>query len=109
DPAIRIQWKIAEGQQSQTSQVLCEIAGNARALLTAERCALNFLQALSATATATSHYVDAIKGTRAQIYDTRKTLPGLRLAQKYAVTIGGGKNQRMGLHDGILIKENHIA
>lgn len=109
DPAIEIRWKIAEGQQSQTDQALCEITGNARALLTGERCALNFLQALSATATATKHYVEAIKGTHAYIYDTRKTLPGLRLAQKYAVTVGGGKNQRMGLHDGILIKENHIA
>lgn len=109
DPAIEIHWKTAEGQQSQTNQVLCEITGNARSLLTGERCALNFLQALSATATATNRYVEAIKGTSAQIYDTRKTLPGLRLAQKYAVTVGGGKNQRMGLHDGILIKENHIA
>jgi len=78
-------------------------------MLTAERCALNFLQTLSATATITRRYVDAIAGTKARILDTRKTLPGLRLAQKYAVTVGGGMNQRLGLYDGILIKENHIA
>ncbi|HSF71386.1 MAG TPA: carboxylating nicotinate-nucleotide diphosphorylase, partial [Methylotenera sp.] len=82
---------------------------NARALLTAERCALNFLQTLSAVATQTREYVDAIKNTNTKILDTRKTLPGLRLAQKYAVTVGGGANQRLALYDGILIKENHIA
>ncbi len=95
------------------NQLLCEIAGNARALLSAERCALNFLQTLSAVATHTREYVDAIAGANiksgAQILDTRKTLPGLRLAQKYAVTVGGGANQRLALYDGILIKENHIV
>ena len=106
---VAIDWKVTEGETVQPNQQLCEIRGNARALLTAERCALNFLQTLSATATMTRRYVDAIQGTSAQIYDTRKTLPGLRLAQKYAVTVGGGQNQRIGLYDGILIKENHIA
>ena len=109
DSSAAIEWKATEGTLLQPNQLLCEIHGNARALLTAERCALNFLQTLSATATITRQYVDAIKGTRARIYDTRKTLPGLRFAQKYAVTVGGGQNQRMGLFDGILIKENHIA
>ena len=109
DPDIHISWAAREGESVQPGQTLCEIHGNTRAMLTAERCALNFLQALSATATITRQYVAAIAGTSAQIYDTRKTLPGLRLAQKYAVTVGGGQNQRMGLYDGILIKENHIA
>jgi len=109
DPDIDIHWAAREGESVQPGQTLCEIHGNTRAMLTAERCALNFLQALSATATITRQYVAAIAGTGAQIYDTRKTLPGLRLAQKYAVTVGGGQNQRMGLYDGILIKENHIA
>lgn len=108
-PETQISWQIAEGDSVQPGQLLCEINGNARALLTVERCALNFLQLLSATATLTRQYVDAIEGTSAQIFDTRKTLPGLRLAQKYAVTIGGGMNQRQGLYDGILIKENHIV
>ena len=108
-PATQINWLVAEGERVNTDQTLCKISGNARAILTAERCALNFLQMLSATATITRQYVDAIAGTKARILDTRKTLPGLRLAQKYAVTIGGGMNQRMGLYDGILIKENHIA
>jgi nicotinate-nucleotide pyrophosphorylase (carboxylating) len=89
--------------------VVCTIEGPARALLTAERGALNFLQLLSGVATATREYVDVIAGTRAAILDTRKTLPGLRLAQKYAVRVGGGRNQRLALYDGILIKENHIA
>ena len=88
---------------------LCDITGSSRALLTAERTALNFLQLLSAVATATRRYVDRVAGTRAAILDTRKTLPGLRIAQKYAVTVGGGRNHRMGLWDAILIKENHIA
>ena len=108
-PETRLDWHIAEGERVRADQILCTIHGNACDLLTAERCALNFLQLLSATATQTRHYVDAISGTRAQIFDTRKTIPGLRLAQKYAVTVGGGMNQRMGLYDGILIKENHIA
>ncbi len=109
DARVKINWHIAEGERVQANQVLCEITGPARALLTAERCALNFLQTLSATATETRKYVDAIAGTQSQILDTRKTIPNLRLAQKYAVTIGGGHNQRLALYDGILIKENHIA
>jgi nicotinate-nucleotide pyrophosphorylase (carboxylating) len=106
---INIQWLVVEGERVQTNQILCEITGSARALLTAERCALNFLQTLSATATNTRLYVEAIAGTKSQILDTRKTIPHLRLAQKYAVTAGGGHNQRLALYDGILIKENHIA
>ena len=109
DANVSIHWIVAEGARVQANQVLCEITGLARSLLTAERCALNFLQTLSATATETRKYVDAIAGTHAQIFDTRKTIPNLRLAQKYAVTAGGGYNQRLALYDGILIKENHIA
>ena len=109
DANVEIVWYVAEGERAQVNQVLCEIKGLARTLLTAERCALNFLQTLSATATETRKYVDAIAGTQAQILDTRKTIPHLRLAQKYAVTVGGGQNQRLALYDGILIKENHIA
>ncbi|WP_269533017.1 carboxylating nicotinate-nucleotide diphosphorylase [Chitinimonas sp. BJYL2] len=109
DPAVRVHWHVAEGAQLEAGQLLCEIDGPARALLTAERSALNFLQTLSAVATETRRYVAVVAGTRAKIHDTRKTLPGLRLAQKYAVTVGGGENQRIGLYDGILIKENHIA
>ena len=109
DPNITIDWLVAEGDRVHSNQVLCKISGAARALLTAERCALNFLQTLSATATQTRKFVDAVTGTKAQILDTRKTIPQLRLAQKYAVTIGGGHNQRLALYDGILIKENHIA
>jgi nicotinate-nucleotide pyrophosphorylase (carboxylating) len=108
-PEIEIHWFVQEGERAHADQVLCEIRGLARALLTAERCALNFLQTLSATATQTRRYVDAISGTQAKILDTRKTIPHLRHAQKYAVTVGGGQNQRMALYDGILIKENHIA
>ncbi|HEX5394478.1 MAG TPA: carboxylating nicotinate-nucleotide diphosphorylase [Rhodocyclaceae bacterium] len=108
DPTAKIHWSARDGASVEPGQVLCEIEANTRALLTAERPALNFLQLLSATATTTHRYVDAIKGTRAHIVDTRKTLPGLRLAQKYAVTCGGGTNHRLGLYDGILIKENHI-
>lgn len=109
DPACKVIWHVTEGQQVDANTLLCEISGSARSLLTAERTALNFLQTLSAVATATHRYVEAIKGTRAVIMDTRKTLPGLRLAEKYAVKAGGGENQRIGLFDGILIKENHIA
>ncbi len=109
DKNAQIKWHVKEGDKISTNQALCEIVGNARALLTAERCALNFLQTLSAVATQTQAYVVAIAGTKAQILDTRKTIPGLRLAQKYAVTVGGGFNQRLALYDGILIKENHIA
>src|SRR5574340_354696 len=109
DPAAAITWLVAEGARVDAGTRLCEIRGKARALLTAERSALNFLQMLSAVATKTKRYVDAVAGTRAAIVDTRKTLPGLRLAQKHAVKTGGGTNHRLGLYDGILIKENHIA
>jgi nicotinate-nucleotide pyrophosphorylase (carboxylating) len=98
-----------DGNLVQPDQLLCTVKGNARALLTAERTALNFLQTLSAVATVTRRFVEAVKGTQALIVDTRKTLPGLRVAEKYAVHIGGGTNHRIGLFDGILIKENHIA
>lgn len=106
---IKIKWLVNEGEKVSTNQLLCKITGNARAMLTAERCALNFLQTLSAVATHTRLYVLAASGTNVDILDTRKTIPGLRLAQKYAVTVGGGSNQRLALYDGILIKENHIA
>ena len=108
DPLTAIRWCVRDGEAVVAGQILCEIEASTRALLTAERAALNFLQLLSATATATRLYVNAIAGTGARIVDTRKTLPGLRLAQKYAVTCGGGGNHRLGLYDGILIKENHI-
>ena len=109
DPNCKIQWHVKEGEAAEANQTLCEIHGDARAMLSAERPALNFLQTLSATATLTRRYVEAISGTQAKIMDTRKTLPGLRMAQKYAVKVGGGHNQRIGLFDGVLIKENHIA
>ena len=106
---ITIKWLVNEGEKITANQLLCKISGNARAILTAERCALNFLQTLSAVATHTRLYVLAASGTKVEILDTRKTIPGLRLPQKYAVTVGGGSNQRLALYDGILIKENHIA
>ncbi|MDO8962740.1 MAG: carboxylating nicotinate-nucleotide diphosphorylase [Methylophilus sp.] len=109
DPLATIIWHVHEGERASPDQVLCDITGQARALLSAERTALNFLQTLSATATETKRYVDAIQGLPTAVLDTRKTIPGLRLAQKYAVTVGGGLNQRLALYDGILIKENHIA
>lgn len=109
DPGCKINWLARDGDWIIPGQTLCEIRGHARALLTAERSALNLLQTLSGTATRTKHYVDAVAGTDVKIMDTRKTLPGLRQAQKYAVRCGGGHNQRIGLFDGILIKENHIA
>lgn len=109
DPDIAIDWDVVEGQRVAADTVLFRLRGPARTLLTGERSALNFLQALSGTATITARYVEAVRGTGAQIVDTRKTLPGLRNAQKYAVGIGGGVNHRIGLYDGILIKENHIA
>ena len=109
DPTVSLTWLVAEGQRCAPDQVVLEIAGDARALLSAERTALNFLQLRSAVATKTAIYVEAVKGTRAAIVDTRKTIPGLRLAQKYAVRVGGGVNHRIGLHDAVLIKENHIA
>ncbi|HNQ03309.1 MAG TPA: carboxylating nicotinate-nucleotide diphosphorylase [Thiobacillaceae bacterium] len=109
DPRVRLHWHAWDGDAMVAGQTLCEIQGPARVLLTAERPALNFLQTLSGVATQTRRHVDRVAGTRARIYDTRKTLPGLRLALKYAVRCGGGENQRIGLYDGILIKENHIA
>jgi nicotinate-nucleotide pyrophosphorylase (carboxylating) len=109
DPDCAINWLAKDGGLISAGQTLCEIKGHARALLSAERNALNFLQTLSGTATRTKRYADAVAGINVKIMDTRKTLPGLRHAQKYAVQCGGGHNQRMGLYDGILIKENHIA
>ncbi len=109
DALTEIRWNMRDGDAIRAGEVVCEIEADTRALLTAERAALNFLQLLSATATATRLHVDAVAGTGARIVDTRKTLPGLRLAQKYAVTCGGGANHRLGLYDGILIKENHIV
>ena len=109
DPQARLVWHVRDGARCAADQVVFEVQGQARALLTAERTALNFLQFLSAVATKTAAYVALVAGTPAQIVDTRKTLPGLRLAQKYAVRCGGGTNHRVGLYDAILIKENHIA
>ena len=109
DPQARLTWHVTEGQRCVPDQTVLTIEGLAQPLLTAERTALNFLQLLSAVATKTAVFVDAVAGTRAKIVDTRKTLPGLRLAQKYAVTRGGGVNHRIGLYDAVLIKENHIA
>lgn len=109
DPAVQLTWHADDGDRVTANQTLFEIAGLARPVLTGERTALNFLQLLSATATATRRYVDAIVGTRCAILDTRKTVPGLRTAQKYAVLCGGGQNYRIGLFDQVLIKENHIA
>ena len=109
NPAVTLTWLVKDGDHVAANQPLVEIHGDARAMLSAERPALNFLQTLSAVATHTRRYVDAIAGLPAKILDTRKTLPGLRLAQKYAVLTGGGANQRLALYDGILIKENHIA
>jgi nicotinate-nucleotide pyrophosphorylase (carboxylating) len=109
DPDVDIRWHLRDGERVVAGSVLCHLHGRARALLTGERCALNFLQTLSATATVTARYVAAVAASRAVILDTRKTLPGLRLAQKYAVRCGGGSNHRMGLDDAVLIKENHIA
>ena len=108
DSGIRITWQVRDGDAIHAGQVLCRIQGFARGVLTGERTALNFLQTLSGTATRARAYVEAVRGTPAAILDTRKTLPGLRTAQKYAVRCGGGQNHRMGLFDGILIKENHI-
>jgi nicotinate-nucleotide pyrophosphorylase (carboxylating) len=108
DPGVRIDWHVAEGEQAHPDQLLFVVAGVARALLSAERTALNFLQLLSATATAAHRYAALVEGTGCRLLDTRKTLPGLRTAQKYAVRVGGGQNHRIGLFDGILLKENHI-
>ena len=108
-PGSAVRWAVQEGARCSAEQVVVEFEGDARGLLTAERTALNFLQLLSAVATKTATYAEAVRGTRAQVVDTRKTLPGLRLAQKYAVRAGGGTNHRIGLYDAVLIKENHIA
>jgi nicotinate-nucleotide pyrophosphorylase (carboxylating) len=108
DAGIRLEWRVAEGDSVSANQLLLNLEGPARALLTGERTALNFLQLLSGTATAAHSYAALLEGTRCRLLDTRKTIPGLRTAQKYAVRIGGGLNHRMGLFDGILIKENHI-
>jgi nicotinate-nucleotide pyrophosphorylase (carboxylating) len=108
DPAIRIEWQVRDGERILSDVTVVRVIGRARPILTGERTALNFLQTLSATATAASRYVEAVAGTQCQILDTRKTLPGLRLAQKYAVRCGGARNHRMGLHDMVLLKENHI-
>jgi nicotinate-nucleotide pyrophosphorylase (carboxylating) len=109
DARVKVAWQVTDGERFIAGAVFCQLRGPARALLTGERSALNFLQTLSGTATRTARYVEAVRGTRARVLDTRKTLPGLRRAQKYAVTRGGGHNHRMGLYDAVLIKENHIA
>lgn len=109
DPHAQLTWYVKDGERCEAGQVVFEVRGQARALLSAERTALNFLQLLSAVASKTAVYADIVKGTKAVIVDTRKTLPGLRLAQKYAVVAGGGSNHRVGLYDAVLIKENHIA
>lgn len=108
DPAVRIDWRIHEGDRVAKGTVLATLHGRARSLVSAERTSLNFLQTLSGTATLTAAYVDAVRGTGTQILDTRKTLPGLRLAQKYAVRVGGGVNHRIGLYDAVMLKENHV-
>ncbi|WP_165667300.1 carboxylating nicotinate-nucleotide diphosphorylase [Metapseudomonas otitidis] len=109
DPRVAVHWQVADGDRVQPNQPLFHLEGPARAMLSGERSALNFLQCLSGVATRVAHYVDLVKGTSVKLLDTRKTLPGLRLAQKYAVTCGGGHNHRIGLYDAFLIKENHIA
>jgi len=108
DPQVRIDWRVAEGDRVKAGTVLATLHGRARALVSAERASLNFMQTLSATATTTAAYVDAVRGTAAKILDTRKTLPGLRQAQKYAVRVGGGVNHRIGLFDAVMLKENHV-
>ncbi|SDS63645.1 nicotinate-nucleotide pyrophosphorylase [carboxylating] [Halopseudomonas litoralis] len=109
DPQISVQWLAADGDRLEPNQPFCKMSGPARGLLTGERCALNFIQTLSATATRSRYFADLVEGTGVKLLDTRKTLPGLRLAQKYAVTCGGCHNHRIGLFDAFLIKENHIA
>ena len=108
DPDVVIDWRVAEGDRVRAGTVLATLHGRTRALVSAERASLNFLQTLSGTATATAAHVEAVRGTRARILDTRKTLPGLRVAQKYAVRVGGGHNHRMGLFDAVMLKENHV-
>jgi nicotinate-nucleotide pyrophosphorylase (carboxylating) len=109
DPGVTVVWRRADGDELAANTVACELDGRARSIVTGERTALNFLQTLSGTATATRRFVAALAGSRTRVLDTRKTLPGLRLAQKYAVRCGGGANHRIGLYDAVLIKENHIA
>ncbi len=109
DTSIHVDWHVEDGYRVKSDKILCTLTGRARALLSGERTALNFLQTLSGTATAAARYVEAIKGTGVEILDTRKTIPGLRMAQKYAARCGGGHNHRIGLFDGVLIKENHIC
>jgi nicotinate-nucleotide pyrophosphorylase (carboxylating) len=109
DASIRIKWLIKDGDRVEPNQLLCTLSGPSRPILSGERTALNFLQTLSGTATQAQHYAEAVAGTGVKVLDTRKTIPGLRRAQKYAVSCGGGTNHRIGLYDGILIKENHIA
>lgn len=109
DPDIQLDWCAAEGETVEPDQLLCRLSGRARPILSGERTALNFVQLLSGVATRTANYVERVAGTGARILDTRKTLPGLRAAQKYAVVVGGGHNHRMGLYDMIMLKENHIA
>ena len=109
DPAVRIEWRVRDGDEVKPGDILLTLSGPARSLLTGERTALNFLQTLSGTATIARQFAALVKGTTIQILDTRKTIPGLRLAQKYAVTVGGCHNHRIGLYDAFLIKENHIA
>ena len=108
DPEVRIDWRVQDGDRVPAGSLLATLSGRTRALVTAERAALNFLQTLSGTATTTAAYVDAVRGTGCTILDTRKTLPGLRLAQKYAVRCGGGQNHRIGLYDAVMLKENHV-
>ncbi|MGV8941414.1 MAG: carboxylating nicotinate-nucleotide diphosphorylase [Lysobacter sp.] len=108
DPQVRIDWRVAEGDRVNAGTVLAILEGRARALVTAERSSLNFMQTLSATATSTAQHVAAVSGTKTRILDTRKTIPGLRQAQKYAVRVGGGMNHRMGLYDVVMLKENHV-
>jgi len=108
DPQVRIDWRVGEGDRVKAGTVLATLHGRARALVSAERASLNFMQTLSATATTTAAYVDAVRGTAAKILDTRKTIPGLRQAQKYAVRVGGGVNHRIGLFDAVMLKENHV-
>lgn len=108
DPQVRIDWRVAEGEHVRKGQVLALLQGRSRALVSAERASLNFLQTLSGTATVTAAHVNAVRGTGTRILDTRKTIPGLRIAQKYAVRVGGGVNHRIGLYDTVMLKENHI-
>jgi nicotinate-nucleotide pyrophosphorylase (carboxylating) len=108
DPKVKIHWHVNEGDTVEPIKVICTFEGSSRAMVSAERSALNFLQTLSGTATTTAHYSQALKGTRTRVLDTRKTIPGLRQAQKYAVRVGGGVNHRMGLYDTVMLKENHI-